>query len=150
MPDRIKVFDVKKRSIVEVERIEKSPEEWRKVLSPEQYEVTVLKGTEYPGSCLFSNVGTSGIFQCVRCGTDLFDAHAKYESGTGWPSYFRPVSPLNIIEVPDYSHGMQRTEVICARCHAHLGHVFHDGPPPTGLRYCINGVALKFVAEASL
>ena len=103
-----------------------------------------------PGSCTYSDIYKAGIFRCVRCGTDLFRTFTKFESGTGWPSFYKPVSPLNIREQPDRSLGMVRTEVLCSRCGSHLGHVFDDGPLPTGKRYCMNGFALNFVTEEEL
>ncbi len=142
---KIKIFDATRNKKITVEKIEKTDTEWQKILTPQQYEVTTQKGTERPGTCPLSEYHDTGIFQCVRCGTDLFATSTKFESGTGWPSYYEPVSKLNIIEKSDRSFGMERTEVLCARCEAHLGHVFDDGPPPTDKRYCMNGVALKFV-----
>ena len=133
-----------------VDKIEKSDADWKKLLTEKQYEITTNKGTEPPGTRTFSTVHEPGIFQCVRCGTDLFRSSTKFESGTGWPSYYEPISPLNVVEQPDMSLGMVRTEILCARCDSHLGHVFDDGPPPTGKRYCMNGLALKFVSEDQL
>ena len=133
-----------------VEKIEKSDADWKKLLTEKQYEITTKKGTEAPGTCTFSTVHEPGNFQCVRCGTDLFRISTKFESETGWPSYYEPISPLNVVEQPDMSLGMVRTEVLCARCDSHLGHVFDDGPPPTGKRYCMNGLALKFVFKDQL
>jgi len=141
----VQIYDTKQNKALNVERIEKSDAEWKKLLTREQYEITTKKGTEAPGTCTFEQIHEPGIFKCVRCDTDLFRSATKFESGTGWPSFYEPVSPLNVVAQPDRSLGMMRTEVLCARCGSHLGHVFDDGPRPTGKRYCMNGFALRFV-----
>jgi peptide-methionine (R)-S-oxide reductase len=123
--------------------IEKSDEEWRRILTPEQYSVLREHATERPGSCALLAEKRPGTFTCAGCGQPLFVAERKFESGTGWPSFFSPLDGA-IEETTDSSFGMVRTEVHCSRCGGHLGHVFEDGPPPTGLRYCINGVVLNF------
>ena len=129
--------------------VEKTDEEWRRQLTPEQYAVLRGHGTERPGSCALLSEKRPGTFTCVGCGQSLFAAGRKFESGTGWPSFFAPLDGA-VATTVDRSYGMLRTEVHCSRCGGHLGHIFDDGPPPTGLRYCINGVALTFEPSSSL
>jgi peptide-methionine (R)-S-oxide reductase len=118
--------------------------EWQKILSPEVYNIARQKGTERPFTSKYNDFKEAGTFYCAACGNPLFKSDAKFESGCGWPSFYEPISKASIIYTPDNTHGMTRTETQCGRCKAHLGHVFDDGPPPTGLRYCINGVVLDF------
>lgn len=119
-------------------------EEWKKALPADVYQIARQKGTERPWSSKFESFKEKGTYYCAACGNALFQSDTKFESGCGWPSFYDPISKGSIIYTPDNTHGMQRTEVQCGRCKAHLGHVFDDGPPPTGLRYCINGVVLDF------
>lgn len=125
------------------EKITKSDAEWRSALTDKQYDVTRKKGTEPPFTGEYEGTKTEGTYACVCCGQPLFSSDAKYHSGSGWPSYYQPIAAENIEMERDLSHGMVRTEVRCSRCGAHLGHVFEDGPPPTGLRFCINSAALR-------
>lgn len=131
-------------SKTDTSRVELKEEDWKKLLSPEQYYIARQKGTERPWSSKFEKFSEAGLYRCIACGNALFRSDTKFDSGCGWPSFYEPVSKTSIIYTPDNTLGMQRTEVQCGRCKAHLGHVFEDGPPPTGLRYCINGVILDF------
>ena len=140
--------DGKKTGKVLVPKMVKSDAEWQKQLSEISYEVSRKAGTERPFTGELLNVHDRGLFRCICCDTAVFSSDTKFESGTGWPSFWQPIARENVVETTDRSLGMERTEVSCRLCDAHLGHVFNDGPPPTGLRYCMNSVAMRFVKRA--
>ena len=145
-------MDIKKENPVysrtSLEKVVLPEEQWKEILVPEVYHVARQKGTERPWTSKFETSKEIGTYYCAVCGNSLFKSDTKFESGCGWPSFYEPISKASIIYTPDNAHGMNRTEVQCGRCKSHLGHVFEDGPPPTGLRYCINGVVLDFEKAA--
>ncbi len=149
---QVKVFNGQGQLVgpVEIAKVVKTDAEWARQLTPEQYRIARGKGTERPFCGNLLDNKRQGVYSCVCCGLPLFTSSSKFHSGTGWPSFFRPIADENVATLTDRSHGMVRTEILCTLCDAHLGHVFEDGPPPTGLRYCVNSESLAFTDEADL
>jgi peptide-methionine (R)-S-oxide reductase len=143
--EKVPIFFVESGKVKMVEKVYKGDEDWLEILTPEQFQVARKKGTEMAFTGRYHDCHEDGVYRCVCCDTDLFDSKTKFDSGTGWPSFWEPVAMENMVHVEDRSLFMVRTEVLCARCDAHLGHVFDDGPPPTGKRYCMNSASLKLV-----
>jgi peptide-methionine (R)-S-oxide reductase len=148
LPKSVKIAEFtdagQRKDVVTLDTVVKTEDQWRKQLSPDSFAITRHAGTERPYTNENPNDHAAGVFRCICCDTALFDANAKFESGTGWPSFWQPIAKENVLETSDISFGMERTAVACRLCDAHLGHVFDDGPQPTGLRYCMNSVAMRF------
>lgn len=144
-PTSVKLYSVAGKGYIMSEKVIKPEDEWKRQLTPEQYRILREKGTEAPFTGATWNNHDKGIYRCAACGNDLFSSEHKYESGTGWPSFWQPVAKENVTEKPDNSLFTRRTEIVCSRCDGHLGHVFNDGPKPTGLRYCMNAASMTFV-----